>query len=86
MVGIHPKISDPSPFLVGFAAARMSLFVAAMILLIVSLVSFVVGKPLAPRFFQALISVVMLTAFSGVVGGAVINSALVFEHFRPKKT
>jgi hypothetical protein len=79
IIGKLPKIGVGSPMAVAWGASRFTLFIATMLLLLGSLVFLAVGTNLGPAFFRAFISLVVLTAFTGIVGGAARNTVLVLK-------
>lgn len=80
-VGKSPKISNSLATLL-WGSSRVSLLVATLIVLSDWLIALALGLDIATPFIRAVVLLAVVTAFTGIIGGAFFNSVLAVQHWR----
>lgn len=85
LLGRLPKM--PISFVPGliWGGFRIALLVATVIVIVVWLAALVLGLAVATTFFKALVLILMFSAFTGIAGGAFINSILAMGELRRRR-
>ena len=83
-VGPLPKYVVDSKPLRLWTVSRLSGLFSAIVLLASFLLALTFGLPAKQKIFHSLILVIVLTAFSGIIGGSIYNCALVIRHWRTR--
>jgi hypothetical protein len=65
---------------------RVALLIAAVTVIVCGLASLVLGLEIGTAFVRALVLIVVVTAFTGIIGGAFFNSLLVVRRLRERPT
>lgn len=65
---------------------RVCLLLATVALLVGWLIALAIGHALQPALLQAVVLMVVVTAVTGIIGTAAVNSWLVISHWRRRKS
>jgi hypothetical protein len=65
---------------------RVALFVAVVTIIVCGAVAWALGLETVTAFVRALVLIVIVTAFTGIFGGALFNSLLVVRRLRERPT
>ncbi|MES2904762.1 MAG: hypothetical protein V4696_11300 [Pseudomonadota bacterium] len=69
-----------------WGAFRVCLLLATVILLVCWLVALALGHGMERPMLQAVVLIVVVTAVSGIIGGATLNSLLAIRHWQHRKS
>ncbi len=86
IVGQLPKLRQNSSAAFIWGGSRVSLLIATVIVMIGWLVALALGLEIAMAFVRAIVLLVVATAFTGIIGRALLNSMLAVRHWRGHKT
>jgi hypothetical protein len=81
-VGKLPTVSVNSRAVFFWGASRFALLMAVVLVLAISLVSFAIGLEIAGALLRGSVLLIVVTGFTGLGGGAFLNSALAVKHWR----
>ena len=79
-----PDLTLHSRGILVWVGSRISLLVATVLLLIPWIIALATGHDAMPTLLRAFILVLVVTALTGIIGGAVLNSALAIRQFRKR--
>lgn len=65
---------------------RVALLIAAVTLIVCGLASLALGLEIGTAFLRALVLILVVTAFTGIIGGAFFNSLLAVRRLRERPT
>jgi len=68
--------------LLTFLASRIALLIAAVILLVGTIVAYALGIDGRVVVLRSLVGIMLITAATGMLGGAAINTAVLLRHWR----
>lgn len=85
-VGKSPKISVNSWATLIWGGSRVSLLLATLIVLSGWLIALALGLDIATPLIRAVVLLAVVTAFTGIIGGAFLNSVLAIRHLRSHGT
>lgn len=83
------KIEDKSPrslALFMWGGFRVCLLLATLGLLVGWLIALAIGHALQPALLQAVVLMVVVTAVTGIIGTAIVNSWLAIRHWHRRKS
>ncbi len=83
-VGPLPKFVVDSKSLRLWIVCRLSGLCSAIVLLVSLLLALAFDSSAKQTIFQSLILVIVLTTWSGIIGGSIYNFALVIRHWRTR--
>lgn len=81
VVGKLPKPRSNSVATFVWGASRVSLLIATLTAMVCWLIALALGLDIATAFIRAVVLLVVATAFTGVIGGAFLNSVLAVRHW-----
>ncbi len=82
IVGKSPKLRPNSVATFIWGGSRVSLLIATVTAMVGWLIALALGLDIATAFVRAVVLLVVVTAFTGIIGGAFLNSLLAVRHWR----
>ena len=86
LFGRLPKLQLTSMPAFAWGGFRIALFVATVTAMVCWLASLALGLAVETVFIRAIVLLVIVTAFTGLIGAAFFNSLLVVRRLRARKT
>lgn len=81
-VGKSPKFRPNSVAIFIWGGSRVSLLIATVTAMVGWLFALALGLDIATALIRAVVLLVVVTAFTGIMGGAFLNSLLAVRHWR----
>ncbi|MEO7411251.1 MAG: hypothetical protein ABIU10_08030 [Sphingomicrobium sp.] len=85
-VGKPPKLRPNSVATLVWVGSRISFLIATVIAMFGWLIALALGLDIATALVRAVVLLVVVTAFTGIIGGAFLNSVLAVRHWRGRRT